>query len=267
MDRLDTLIPPKIENPNWNSIAFKWISVGNKGTLQSIPNPHSFPLKKLVGIDNQIQTLVKNTEQFINSKPANNVLLTGSRGVGKSSLIKSLLYEYNNLGLRLIEIDKYDLINLPYLLTILNDRKEKFILFCDDLSFENTDYFYKSFKTILDGSLITKNTNVLIYATSNKRHLISECINDNLEIHPKEAVEEKISLSERFGIWLHFYPFDQEKYLQAVANWLQDYNIQFNENIKQEALNWERSRGNRSGRIAYQFVNDWVGKYYLQNKI
>jgi hypothetical protein len=212
--------------------------------------------------------LVRNTEQFLAGRPANNVLLTGARGTGKSSLVKALLHEYAERGLRLIEVDKNDLATLPALLVLLETRPEKFIVFCDDLSFEEGEDGYKALKTALDGSLSRRADNVLVYATSNRRHLMPEYMDDNAntttgrggEIHAKEAVEEKVSLSDRFGLWLSFYPFDQNEYLAAVENWLTDFRLPLDETARHAALNWAQMRGSRSGRTAYQFACDWAGR-------
>ena len=193
--------------------------------------------------------------------------MTGARGTGKSSLVKALLHEYAERGLRLIEVDKSDLVSLPALLTLLSERPEKFIVFCDDLSFETGDETYKALKTALDGGLSQRCTNGLVYATSNRRHLIPEYMDENGgttgtrgEIHQKEAVEEKISLSDRFGLWLSFYPFDQNDYLTAVANWLDDFNVPFDDTARKAALQWAQMRGSRSGRSAWQFACDWAGR-------
>ena len=266
--RLDAWLPPEAIAPDWqHSIAYRWTKAGNAGVLQGLPRPHTFPLARLAAVNSQMARLVRNTEQFLAGRPANNVLLTGARGTGKSSLVKALLHEYAERGLRLIEVDKSDLISLPALLTLLSERPEKFIVFCDDLSFETGDETYKALKTALDGGLSQRCTNVLVYATSNRRHLIPEYMDENGgttgtrgEIHQKEAVEEKISLSDRFGLWLSFYPFDQNDYLTAVANWLDDFNVPFDDTARQAALQWAQMRGSRSGRSAWQFACDWAGR-------
>lgn len=267
LKRLDMLLPPEAAEPDWCALAYRWQSIGRKGMLESLPNPHTFPLNRLAAVDNQMQRLVRNTEQFLNGRPANNVLMTGARGTGKSSLVKALLHEYAGRGLRLIEVDKTDLVTLPALLTILERRPEKFIVFCDDLSFESGDETYKALKTALDGGLSQRCANVLVYATSNRRHLMPEYMDENQaftggrgEVHPKEAVEEKVSLSDRFGLWLSFYPFDQNDYLEAVKNWLDDAGLPFDEAARKAALDWSLTRGNRSGRTAWQFVCDWAGR-------
>lgn len=267
LNRLDSLLPPENCEPDWRAIAYRWQKSGRGGILESLPRPHTFPLSQLAAIDNQTGRLVRNTEQFLSGRPANNALLTGARGTGKSSLVKALLHEYAGRGLRLIEVDKGDLATLPALLSILEGRPEKFIVFCDDLSFEDGEDGYKALKTALDGGLSQRCDNVLVYATSNRRHLMPEYMDENTahtgirgEVHPKEAVEEKVSLSDRFGLWLSFYPFDQNEYLSAVAGWLRHYGIDFDDAARREALNWAQTRGSRSGRTAFQFACDWAGR-------
>ena len=267
IDRLDVLLPPEQNRIDWSALAYRWQSIGKQGILESLPNPHTFPLNQLAAVNSQTERLKRNTEQFLAGRPANNVLMSGARGTGKSSLVKALLHEYSEQGLRLIEVDKSDLISLPALLTLLEKRKEKFIVFCDDLSFESGDETYKALKTALDGGLSQRCNNVLVYATSNRRHLMPEYMDENVgttgirgEIHQKEAVEEKVSLSDRFGLWLSFYPFDQNDYLLAVENWLNDFEVPFDETAKKAALMWAQMRGNRSGRSAWQFACDWAGR-------
>jgi predicted AAA+ superfamily ATPase len=227
-------------------------------------------LQDLHDIDEQKARIDANTRQFVSAQPANNVLLTGTRGSGKSSLIKALLNEYAARGLRVIEVEKGDLIDLPDIVELLEGRSERFIIFCDDLSFDAGDATFKALKVVLDGSLSTPPDNVLIYATSNRRHLMPEYFDENLEgkrvgdeIHPGEAVEEKISLSERFGLWLSFYPFDQEAYLNIVAHWLGSFGCKKAEiaRAERDALNWALLRGSRSGRVAWQFAKDWAGTH------
>lgn len=268
IDRLDSILPPKKDEPDWNSaIAFRWQKVGNTGILQALPHPHTFSLKRLRSVNKQMDKLVRNTEQFLASKPANNALLTGARGTGKSSLIKALLHEYHGKGLRLVEVDKSDLATLPSLLVLLEKRPEKFIVFCDDLSFETGDDAYKALKTALDGGLSVRCDNVLVYATSNRRHLMPEYMDDNIanhvgeEVHPQEAVEEKVSLSDRFGLWLSFYPFSQDEYLSVVRSWIEEFGFEYGEDVEKAALDWSLTRSARSGRVAYQFVSDWVGSH------
>ena len=250
LERLDAWLPQPLQEPNWAAVAFRWQQVGQQGILQALPTPHTFPLSRLAAVDKQMQQLVRNTEQFLAGRPANNALLSGARGTGKSSLVKALLHEYAEQGLRLIEVDKQDLASLPSLLKLLQGRAEKFIVFCDDLSFEHGDDGYKALKTALDGGLSVRADNVIVYATSNRRHLLPEYFADNTaytgdrgEVHPQEAVEEKVSLSDRFGLWLSFYPFDQIAYLQAVENWLQAADVAYDDTARKAALNWSLSRG------------------------
>ncbi|NUE66821.1 MULTISPECIES: ATP-binding protein [Snodgrassella] len=274
LQRLDAILPPLAQEPDWTAVAYRWHKLGNKGILESLPHPHTFALNCLAAVDEQRRQLVRNTEQFLAGRPANNVLMTGARGTGKSSLVKALLHQYAAQGLRLVEVDKSDLLTLPALLTMLAQRPEKFILFCDDLSFEDGDDAYKALKTTLDGGLSQRCDNVLVYATSNRRHLMPEYMADNLaqtgsggEVHPQEAVEEKVSLSDRFGLWLSFYPFDQSAYLQAVENWLEEAGLHLDDMARRAALNWSQSRGSRSGRVAWQFVCDWVGREPQERKV
>lgn len=266
--RLEPLLPPAVPEPDWHAIAFRWCKSGLAGWLEPIEKIHAFPVGKLTCIDRQIEAVMRNTRQFVKGKSANNVLLSGSRGTGKSSLIKSLLIEFADQGLRLIEIDRQDLTDLSRIVDLISGRKERFILFCDDLTFEQGDDGYKALKTALDGGLAQGAENLLVYATSNRRHLMPETMSDNLqyqkseesELHPGEAIEEKISLSDRFGLWLTFYPFDQDDYLAAVKNWLAEYGLKLDEITHKAALQWALTRGNRSGRTALQFVCDWAGR-------
>jgi predicted AAA+ superfamily ATPase len=229
---------------------------------------HKIRLADLRGIDAQIGKVEQNTKQFLDGKPANNVLLTGARGTGKSSIVKGLLNKYSSKGLRLIEVEKNDLVDLPALVDQVAARPERFLLFCDDLTFHGAEDGYIALKVALDGSISTTSENLLIYATSNRRHLMPEYMAENLEtkyvgdeIHPGETVEEKISLSERFGLWVTFYPFDQDEYLQIVETWLKSFGISASEPAKEEALQWALQKGSRSGRVAYQFARDWAGRH------
>jgi hypothetical protein len=271
LTRIEAYFPAPAVAPDWDKeSAFRWQKLHNqRGHFQSVPYPHRIRLQDLQGIDGQKQQIDRNTRQFLQKKPANNVLLWGTRGTGKSSLIKALLNEYADEGLRLIEVEKYDLIDLPYIVEAFYNRPQRFIVFCDDLSFEQNDASYKALKSILDGSISAAPDNVLIYATSNRRHLLPEYMHENLEaqtiegeIHQGEAVEEKISLSERFGLWLSFYPFKQEQYLVIVHYWLQQFGITNTgtEEIRRAALQWALKRGSRSGRAAWQFAKDWAGR-------
>ena len=269
LERLEPLLPPASPAPDWNAaVAFRWRKRNQAGYLQAILRPPAIRLADLQDIDEQKARVDANTRQFVAGRPANNVLLTGTRGSGKSSLIKALLNEYADRGLRLIEVEKSDLIDLPDIVELIADRPERFVIFCDDLSFDAGDATYKALKVVLDGSLAAAPDNVLIYATSNRRHLMPEYFDENLEgqrlgeeIHPGEAIEEKVSLSERFGLWLSFYPFDQDAYLDIAAHWLRSFGCSEEEiaGAEREALNWALTRGSRSGRVAWQFAKDWAG--------
>lgn len=266
-------LPPTPAPTDWSAIAFRWQRHAGSGTLVSIAHPHTLQLDDLQGIDRQKSLLDRNTRQFVSRLPANNALLWGSRGTGKSSLVKALLNHYCDDGLRLIEVERQELVDLPQIVDHLRQRPERFILFCDDLSFEEGDPGYKALKVALDGSLESAPENVLIYATSNRRHLVPEYMSENqeaqvvdTEIHFGDSIEEKISLSERFGLWLSFYPFNQDEYLSIVRYWLQSLGIkQLDEEVKGEALRWARSRGSRSGRSAWQFARDWAGRAQLDD--
>ncbi len=271
LERIEPLLPPASAAPDWRAAtAFRWCKRGNAGYLLPIRRLSRIRLKDLHDIDDQKARIEANTQQFIKGLPANNVLLTGTRGSGKSSLIKALLNEYSAEGLRVIEVDKNDLVDLPDIVELLIARPERFIVFCDDLSFDAGDATFKALKVVLDGSISSAPDNVLIYATSNRRHLMPEYFEENLEgkkvgeeIHPGEAIEEKISLSERFGLWLSFYPFDQDAYLNIVTHWLKSFGCNDKEiaSAEREALNWALLRGSRSGRVAWQFAKDWAGTH------
>ena len=275
MSRLEKLLPPAPIEPDWpGAIAFRWRGVAHPESLQPIRRPHRLALADLLCVDAQKRELDRNTRQFLQGLPANNALLWGSKGTGKSSLIKALLTEYADQGLRIIEVDRQHLVELPDILEFLYPRLEKFILYCDDLSFEADDAGYKALKAMLEGSLSALPANVLIYATSNRRHLLPEYPEDNQqarrvegELHQGEAVEEKISLSERFGLWLSFHPFTQDQYLNVVRHWLEKLGASLNdwETARTEALRYALLRGSRSGRVAFQFAKDWSGRKGLAN--
>ena len=271
--RLDSLLPPRRE-VDWTASAFRWRKRhylgGAIGHLEPVRRVARIAPEDLQHIDEQRAAILRNTEQFVGGLPANNVLLTGARGTGKSSLIRACLARFHADGLRLIEVDKNDLADLPDIVALVAARPERFILFCDDLSFEEGESSYKALKAVLDGSIAAPSENLLIYATSNRRHLMPEYMRENLdakyqddgEIHPGETVEEKISLSERFGLWLSFYPFRQDDYLDIVAHWLGRFGAapaQI-EAVRTEALQFALQRGSRSGRVALQFARDCAGR-------
>lgn len=269
--RLEALLPSAPGGfPDDSSVAFQWRGAGQRQRFRPLPYHHGIRLADLCCIERQRDEIDRNTRQFLAGLPANNVLLWGSRGTGKSSLIKALLNEYAADGLRLVEVDKQHLAELPDIVECLRQRPEKFVLYCDDLSFEADDASYKTLKSTLDGSLAVPSGNVIIYATSNRRHLLPEFADENLqarhvdgELHAGEAVEEKISLSERFGLWISFYPFNQDQYLEVVRHWLQSLGgeqADWETTIRQEALRWALLRGSRSGRVAWQFARDWRGR-------
>lgn len=270
LERLETLLPGPVSPPDWEAaVAFRWQRRNGRVALRPVLAPHRITLADIQDVDNQKARIDRNTRQFLAGRRANNVLLTGARGTGKSSLVKALLSEYSAQGLRLIEVDKTDLVDLPEIVELVADRPERFILFCDDLSFEEGEDAYKALKSVLDGSVSAMSDNVLIYATSNRRHLMPEYHDENLqtrhvdgELHPGEAVEEKISLSERFGLWLSFYPFSQDEYLDIVAHWLRTFGASGEEidAARQDALQWALMRGSRSGRVAWQFARDHAGR-------
>jgi len=278
--RVEAMFPPPSSDPDWKKItAARWRKRGANGYLQPVAHPHAIALSALVAIDTQKQAIDRNTRQFVAGLPANNVLLTGSRGTGKSSLVKAMLARYHGKGLRLIEVDKADLVDLPDIADHLAGLPFRFIVFCDDLTFDAGEAGYKALKVMLDGSIAGAATNVVIYATSNRRHLLPEYFAENLEtkhigeeVHPGESVEEKISLSERFGLWISFYPFAQDDYLAAVDRWLAHFGITSNASARdvdertREALQFALQRGSRSGRVAWQFARHFAGGVGLKQR-
>ncbi len=271
LDRAEAWLPRPAAPPDWNaSTAFRWRKRGSSGWLEPVRHVSTVTLEQLVNVEQQKERLERNTAQFVARLPANNVLLTGARGTGKSSLVKACFNAHAAEGLRLIEVDKADLVDLPDLVDLVADRPERFVVFCDDLSFDDGEPGYKALKSILDGSIAQTGDNVLVYATSNRRHLLPEYMKENLsyvhtedgEVHPGEGVEEKISLSERFGLWLSFYPFSQDEYLAIVGEWLRGHGVGDAEiaAARAEALVWALERGSRSGRVAFQFARDYAGR-------
>ena len=273
IDRIEAVLPRALAAPDWTAaVAWRYRKRSSgHGVLEPVRHLDAMRLADLKEIDPQKDKIQRNTRHFVDGRPANNVLLTGARGTGKSSLIRACLNEYANQGLRLIEVDKADLTDLPDIVDVVSDRPEKFMVFCDDLSFDDGEPGYKSLKSILDGSVAATSANVLIYATSNRRHLLPEYMKENLsythtedgEVHPGEGVEEKISLSERFGLWVSFYPFTQAEYLTIVAQWLAWFGVSpvAIEAARPEALVWALERASRSGRVAYQFARDYAGSH------
>jgi uncharacterized protein len=277
--RVEAILPPPLPAPDWKATAYRWRKRGGRGYLQSIAHPHAIRLDDLVAIDEQKHAIDANTRQFVAGLAANNVLLTGSRGTGKSSLVKAMLVKYAPRGLRLIEVDKADLVDLPDIAELLQGRPERFVVFCDDLTFDAGEPGYKALKVMLDGTIAAAPSNVLIYATSNRRHLLPEYMSENLEtrhvgeeVHPGESEEEKISLSERFGLWISFYPFSQDDYLAAVHRWLDAFGVPLPATAQQaeartrDALQWAIQRGSRSGRVAWQFARSHAGATALRRK-
>jgi hypothetical protein len=275
LGRLEAIVPRPLGAPDWDaSIAFRYRRRSGAGVLEPVRHVADIRLTQLREVEPQKQRLLRNTARFVAGQPANNVLLTGARGTGKSSLVKACLNEFAVQGLRLIEVDKSDLVDLPDLVDLVAPRRERFIVFCDDLSFDEGEPGYKALKSILDGSVAQAGDNVLIYATSNRRHLLPEYMKDNLsythtddgEVHPGEVVEEKISLSERFGLWISFYPFSQPEYLAITETWLRHYGVPESQlpAAHAHALVWALERGSRSGRVAMQFARDYAGSAAAQ---
>jgi len=271
LTKLEALFHESVEPVNWKASAWRWVIQNNCGSLQAVSHPHQISLENIQFVDAQKAEIVRNTRQFLQGLPANHVLLTGARGTGKSSLVKALLHEFSAQGLRLIEVEKHDLIHLNQIVNLVRTRKEKFIIFCDDLTFEANDVGYKALKVVLDGSIVDSSNNVLIYATSNRKNLMPEFMADNLatqhgdgEIRPNETLDEKVALAERFGLWLSFYPFDQDEYLAICKGWLATLDVPWNETASAVALSFSHTRGMRSGRVAYQFARDYAGKLRLK---
>lgn len=279
LERLEARLPSYASTDFAGSIAFRWrkrrFLTIEQGELQVVQRPALIAFDDLKHVDQQKEEIRSNTERFVRSLPANNVLLTGARGTGKSSLIRACLHAFSAQGLRLIEVDKRDLVDVADIVDRVAARPERFIVFCDDLSFDTNEAGYKELKVALDGSIAGAADNVLIYASSNRRHLMPELMRDNLgtrydeegEIHPTEAVEERISLSERFGLWLSFYPFRQDDYLDIASHWLARFGLTPAEiaQARAEALQFALQRGSRSGRVALQFARHWAGNKRLSS--
>ncbi len=278
LEKLEAALPQSLQAPDWNaSTAYRyrkrgtgWPGGASGGVLEPVRHVAQIAFDDLREIDGQKERMVCNLRQFVAGRPANNVLLTGARGTGKSSLIRACLHAFAAQGLRLIEVDKSDLVDLPDIAALVAERPEKFLIFCDDLSFDDGESSYKVLKSTLDGSVMASASNMLICATSNRRHLLPESMQDNLghtrapdgEIHPGEAIEEKISLSERFGLWISFYPFSQNEYLAIVRQWLRNLQVPEEEieDAMPQALVWALERGSRSGRVAWQFAREYAGR-------
>lgn len=272
LNQLQQVLPEPRQETDFTAPAFRW----ENQQLKAIHAPKNIYLDDLKGIERQKEKIIQNTLQFLNGLPANDVLLTGSRGTGKSSIVRALLTKYAPQGLRLIEIERDDLADLPKIQKLIQNRPEKYIVYCDDLAFNAEDENYRSLKSVLDGSLQSGSSNFIIYATSNRRHLLPEFMHENTpvtkvdvpqytELHPQEAIEEKISLSDRFGLWLSFYPMDQNLYLEIVEHYLDKANMPFNDEVRAESLRWCQMRGQRSGRAAYQFSKHWIGLNALKD--
>ncbi|MEJ3667434.1 ATP-binding protein [Stutzerimonas stutzeri] len=278
--RIEPLLPAQPPVIDWeHTLAARWQRDGRSGYLAPLEVNLDLRLDDLIGIDRQRDLLAANTQQFVDGLPANHVLLWGARGTGKSSLIRALLAEYAGRGLRLIEIERDHLADLPRVVELLSGHRQAFVLFCDDLSFEAGEGDYRVLKSVLDGSLERAPENVLLYATSNRRHLVPERQSDNEnwqmvdgELHPNEAVEDKIALSDRFGLWLSFYPFSQQHYLSVVRHWIDSLagkarlQWDWDEALEKDAIRWATGRGNRNGRCAYQYARQWVGARLLDGR-
>lgn len=271
LDRVESLLPVATPTPDWSASAFRWRNKANgQGYLHAVKNPHEVLLDSLQNVERQKEAILRNTAQFVAGHQANNVLLTGARGTGKSTLIKACWHQFAKQGLKLIEVDKTDLLHLADIVDLIGEREEKFIIFCDDLSFEEGEISYKALKSVLDGSIAAPAANMLFYATSNRRHLLPQKMRDNLdvsyedgEVRPNDAIEEKVSLSERFGLWLSFYPFTQDEYLLTARYWVEYLGGQWTSETEPQALRWYMTRSARSGRVAWQFAKDYVGKQAL----
>ena len=276
IERLERLLPMPLDDDLDAAIAWRWRKrSGDRGRLEAIRRFNRVRLADLLHIERQKDALERNTRQFLAGLPANNALLWGPRGTGKSSLVKALLNDYAAAGLRLVEVDRLNLVDLPDIVDRLHDGRARYVIYCDDLSFDDNDASYRALKTVLDGSVLDTPDNIVIYATSNRRHLLPEQRSDNQdarvidgELHHSEAVEEKISLSERFGLWLAFHPLSQERYLDIALHWLRAFNADLTQAdaVRAAALQWALLHGSRSGRAAHQFARDFAGRQALERK-
>jgi predicted AAA+ superfamily ATPase len=280
LSALEPLLPKPVQKIDWATChAANWRRSQFAGTMDPVANIEAIHLDDLLGIDRQKEALVENTRQFLAGLPANNALLWGTRGTGKSSVVRALLHAFAGEGLRIVQVDKDDLVSLPAIGDAVKGQPWKFIVFSDDLSFESTDPSYKVLKSALDGAVYAMPENVLIYVTSNRRHLVAEYESDNRgammvegEVHHGESVEEKMSLSGRFGLWVAFHPFSQDLYVDVVREWIGKLTeklgvkLDWSDAAKQEAILWSQKKGDRSGRIAYQFACDWVGRRLMERR-
>ncbi len=276
LERLERLVPTPQDDDLDDAVAWRWRkSNGGAGRLEAIRRFNKVRLADLLHIERQKEALERNTRQFLAGLPANNALMWGPRGTGKSSLVKALLNDYANAGLRLVEVDRLDLVDLPDIVDRLHDSRGRYVIYCDDLSFDDNDATYRALKTVLDGSVLDTPDNIIIYATSNRRHLMPEHQSDNQgariidgELHQAEAVEEKISLSERFGLWLSFHPLSQDRYLDIAEHWLRAFKADLSDlaTARAAALQWALLHGSRSGRAAHQFARDYAGQQALEQR-
>ena len=276
LERLERLVPTPQDDDLEDAIAWRWRkSNGRAGRLEAIHRFNKVRLADLLHVERQKEALERNTRQFLAGLPANNALMWGPRGTGKSSLVKALLNDYAAQGLRLVEVDRLDLVDLPDIVDRLHDSRGRYVIYCDDLSFDDNDATYRALKTVLDGSVLDTPDNIIIYATSNRRHLMPEHQSDNQgarivdgELHQSEAVEEKISLSERFGLWLSFHPLSQDRYLDIAEHWLRAFKADLSDlpRARAAALQWALLHGSRSGRAAHQFARDYAGQQALEQR-
>ncbi|HBA71028.1 MAG: AAA family ATPase [Geobacteraceae bacterium GWC2_55_20] len=280
LSSLQLLLPKPADTIDWEAChAANWRKYSFAGYLEAVEAIENVSLDDLLGIEEQKRTVEENTRQFLAGYPANNILLWGTRGTGKSSLIRAILNRYASEGLRIVQVEKSDLVHLPDIMDAIKRLPYRFIIFSDDVSFEPGESSYKMLKSALDGAVYALPDNVLIYVTSNRRHLLPEYESDNRgamlvnnELHHGEGVEEKISLSGRFGLWVGFHPFSLEQYLKVTRQWAeklsakQQAELPWTDDAREQAIQWSYIKGDASGRIAYQFACRWVGKQMLGMK-